>query len=509
MVASAKFLEVEHAAKSFDGVSVLHGVSLSVLGGEAHALMGENGAGKSTLIKLLAGVLRADRLDLKVCGEGASIHSPADAQRLGFRFIHQELNLVTSLSVAENIFLGHPYPRTAFGTVRWSELARRAQATLEGLGVTHIAPRQAAGELSVGDAMLVSVARAFAGEAATTSRAARLYVMDEPTAALSRAETELLFAVIRRLKAQGSSVIYVSHRLDEIFEICDRITVMRDGEAVATTATGEVSPGELIEQMTGRPSDEVPPARTLTPGTVPVLKLADGANAWLKGVSFSLFAGEVVGVAGLTGAGRSELLRALAGADPLTSGNVELAGSHVKLSAPGKAWRHGVAFVPEERRTQGLVMTASVQDNTVLPHLGMLSRWGFADRKRKRALAQRVTSEVRLRARNLDQRVHSLSGGNQQKVVLARALAGSPKVLLLDEPTRGVDVGAKRDIYSLILEAAAEGAAVLMVSSDLQELLNLCNRVLVLHSGQLLYDVPTQGMSQADLLTLCHPPEAA
>lgn len=506
---SAKFLEVEHAAKSFDGVSVLHGVSLSVRGGEVHALMGENGAGKSTLIKLLAGVLSADRLDLKVNGAPVAVRGPADARRLGFRFIHQELNLVAGLSVAENIFLGHPYPRTALGTVRWSELARRARATLEDLGVTHIAPRQTAGGLSVGDAMLVSVARAFAGDAAPTVPVARLYVMDEPTAALSRAETELLFDVIRGLKAQGSSVIYVSHRLDEIFEITDRITVMRDGQVVATTATGEATPAGLIGQMTGRPPAEAYPARTLMPSTAPVLKLTGGSNAWLKALSFCLFGGEIVGVAGLAGAGRSELLRALAGADPLEAETLELAGNRVNLSTPGKAWRHGVAFVPEERRTQGLVMTASVQDNTVLPHLGALSRLGFADPKRERALAQRVTDDVRLRARNLDQRVHSLSGGNQQKVVLARALAARPKVLLLDEPTRGVDVGAKRDIYTLIMEAAAEGAAVLMVSSDLQELLNLCNRVLVLHEGRLLHDVPTQGLSQADLLTLFYPQEAA
>jgi ABC-type sugar transport system ATPase subunit len=509
LVRSAALLEVEHAAKSFDGVTVLHGVSLSVLGGEVHALMGENGAGKSTLIKLLAGVLDADRLDLTVRRAPAFVRGPADAQRLGFRFIHQELNLVAGLSVAENIFLGHPYPKTSLGTVNWSELAKRAQGTLERLGIKHIAPRQTAGRLSVGDAMLVSVARAFAGEAGTTRQAARLYVMDEPTAALSRAETELLFAVIRGLKAQGSSVIYVSHRLDEIFEISDRITVMRDGQVVATTATRDAVPAELIGQMTGHPPAEAYPSRTLTPSPTPVLKLTGASNIDLKEISFTLFGGEVVGVAGLAGAGRSELLRALAGADPLHAGTLELYANRVQLGAPGRAWRHGVAFVPEERRTQGLVMNASVHDNTVLPHLGALSRLGFTDRKRERVLANRVTNDVRLKARSLDQRVHSLSGGNQQKVVLARALAARPKVLLLDEPTRGVDVGAKRDIYNLILEAAAGGAAVLMASSDLPELLNLCSRVLVLQNGHLSHEAPTQGLSQADLLTLCYPLEAA
>jgi len=502
-------VEISHASKSFDQVSVLHSVSLSVLRGEVHALMGENGAGKSTLIKLLAGVLSADKLDLQVHGASVHIRNPADAHRLGFRFIHQELNLVAGLSVAENIFLGHPYPKTVLGTVNWAKLAKRTHYTLEQLGLTHIDARETAGRLSMGDAMLVSIARAFVEDTATAGLTARLYVMDEPTAALSRAETDLLFAVIKGLKAQGSSVLYVSHRMEEIFEISDRITVMRDGRIVATTATRDAALAGLIAQMTGRPLADAYPSRTLTPSAAPVLKLQGASNARLKDVSLALRGGEVVGVAGLADSGRSELLRALAGADLLKAGTLELDGKRIVLNSPAKAWRQGVAFVPEERRTQGLVMTASVQANTVLPHLGALSQLGFADYRRERVLSQRLAESVRLKARSLDQRVHSLSGGNQQKVVLARAIAANPKVLLLDEPTRGVDVGAKHDIYTLILEAAAGGAAVLMVSSDLLELLGLCSRILVMQGGCLSHETAARGLSQADLLTLCYPKETA
>lgn len=497
-------LEVREATKSFAGVTVLHSADLRVVRGEVHALVGENGAGKSTLIKVLAGVLSADRLDLMVRGAPASLRGSADAHRLGFRFIHQELNLVAGLSVAENIFLGHPYPKTGFGTVAWAKLARRAQETLAKLGVTHIAARKVAGRLSVGDAMLVSVARAFV-EAPGAGPQVRLYVMDEPTAALSRAETALLFAVIRSLKAQGSSVLYVSHRLEEIFEISDRITVLRDGHVVATTVAGDTSPAGLIAQMTGRSLADAYPPKVLTPSSQPALELQGGSNARLSGVTLRLYGGEVVGVAGLAGSGRSELLRALAGVDPLEAETLELGGRRADLSSPIKAWRHGVAFVPEERRTQGLVMNASVQANTVLPHLGELSQYGFADRSRERALAKHLAERVGLKARGLNQRVHSLSGGNQQKVVLARALAARPQVLLLDEPTRGVDVGAKYDIYTLILEAAAGGAAVLMVASDLLELIGLCSRVLVMQGGRLAHETATRGLSQAELLTLCYP----
>lgn len=519
-------LEIRHASKSFDGVRVLRGVDLSVARGEVHALMGENGAGKSTLIKVLAGVLSADSLSLQAHGAPGTIRRPQDAHRLGFRFIHQELNLVSGLSVAENIFLGHPYPKTRLGTVNWAELAHRARETLERLGITHIAVQKTAGRLSVGDAMLVSVARAFVEDTVveditventvvenTTALGAlgptaRLYVMDEPTAALSRAETELLFTVIRGLKARGSSVLYVSHRMEEIFEISDRITVMRDGQVVATTPVRDAAPADLIRQMTGRPLTDAYPARTLIPSKVPILEVKGAATAHLKGVSLTLYGGEIVGVSGLAGSGRSELLRGLAGVDPLKA-EVLLGGNRVDISSPVKAWRHGVAFVPEERRTQGLIMSASVRANTVLPHLGRLSRLGFADRRRERALSQRLAKSVRLRAQGLDQPVHSLSGGNQQKVMLARALAARPKVLLLDEPTRGVDMGAKHDIYALILEAAADGAAVLMVSSDLPELLGLCSRILVMQAGRLIHEVPARGLGQAALLALCYPEKAA
>ena len=501
---SVPLLELLQASKTFAGVVALRDAHLSLAEGEVRALMGENGAGKSTLIKLLAGVLSADTMELQVDGVPALLRSPADARRLGFRFIHQELNRVATLSVAENIFLGHPYTKTPFGTVNWRQLAERARETLASLGVTHVDVRQAAGRLSPGDAMLVTVARAFADGAS-----ARLFVMDEPTAALSRTETNLLFEVIRGLRARGVSVLYVSHRVEEVFEIADRITVMRDGCVVGTAEVHAVTAEGIISQMTGRQSAEAYPTPNLMPRGAPVLHIKGASNARLTDISLTLREGEIVGVAGLAGSGRSAMLRALAGDRPFLMGSVKLAGETVNLSSPAKAWRKGVAFVPEERRSQGLVMRASVRANTALPHLKSLSRWGFADRGRELTLARRLAQGIGLKAQSLEQPVHRLSGGNQQKVVLARALAARPKVLLLDEPTRGVDVGAKRDIYDLVLKAAGEGAAVLVASSELPELLGLCSRILVLQRGRQVHEVPARDLSQARLLALCYPEATA
>ncbi len=474
-----------------------------------HALVGENGAGKSTLVKLLAGVVKADHLELQVAGEPVALQNPADAKRLGFRFIHQELNLVPGLSVAENIFLGHTYPLNRFGTVAWKTLSSRAQDTLKRLGVTHIAVQASAASLSTGDAMLISLARAFVDHQGAHGSAARLFVMDEPTAALSRTETELLFRVIRSLRAEGSSVLYVSHRLSEIFELADRITVMRDGAFVSTCEARAVTPGGLISQMTGRDLSEGFPPRIMEVGNTPVLTLQGGSSGSLRSASLSIFSGEVVGLTGLAGSGRSALLRVLAGAEPLTAGRLELCGAQTKISSPAGAWQSGIAFVPEERRTQGLMMSSSIRSNAMLPHLAAVSRWGFTNRPWDRAQVSALTKRVKLRARNLEEPVHYLSGGNQQKVLLARALAANPKVMLLDEPTRGVDVAAKHDIYTLIVEAAARGTAVLLASSDLHELLGLSHRILVMQEGRLTNEATTAGLSQTELLTLCFPEVAA
>ncbi len=513
-------LAVRRASKSYDGEAALIDAALDLLPGEVHAVMGENGAGKSTLIKLLAGVEAPDVLDLSIDGRPARIRAPADAERAGFRFIHQELNVVPALSVAENILLGHSYPRTPLGTVAWRPLRAQAREALKSLGVHHVDPAVPMSRLGTGDAMLVSIARAFV-KPPGGGDPPRVFVMDEPTAALSRRETELLFEVVRGLRAGGAAVLYVSHRMEEIFELADRITVLRDGRVVRTVAAADATRETLILAMTGRRlgvSGDVRAPADGSGGTgrrtgrdadtgreadVPVLEARGLANATLRGVSLRVRAGEVVGVAGLAGAGKSELLRALIAADPLHDGEVHLAGRRVDLRDPFGAWRAGFAYVPEERRGEGLAMDRDVRSNLLLPHLARLSRAGLADRRRERREAERWSGEVGLRSRGPDQVVHELSGGNQQKVVLARALAARPAVLLLDEPTRGVDVGAKADIYERVRRAAADGAAVLLASSDLDELLTTCDRVLVLHQGRFVDRRDVRGLDRATLLNLC------
>ena len=561
---SEPLLRVLRATKRYEGVVALQDASFDLLRGEVHALMGENGAGKSTLIKLLAGVVPADALELEVRGARVALRSAADAQRLGLRFIHQELNVVPALSVAENVFLGRPYPLLprpwgSFGAIDWRRLQREASEVLAGIGVTHVRTGTIMSRLSVGDAMLVNIARAFVDEASlaavparggrppvaggtspSAAAATRVYIMDEPTAALSRSETERLFGVVRGLRARGCGVVYVSHRLEEIFEVTDRITVLRDGRVVGTTTTRAATPELLIRQMTGRAWADLAPGRAPAAGATsnpdgrasapqapavdpprpPVLVAEGVTNQRLRDVDLALHAGEIVGLAGLVGAGRSELLRALAGIDR-RRGRVLLArrnGSHRRVPTggggtapleplqanPTDAWRRGLAYVPEERRSQGLIMRDSVRANMVLPHLARVSRLGVALGRRETNWARELARLVDLKARGPGQPVHELSGGNQQKVVLARALAASPTVLLLDEPTRGVDVGAKSDIYRLVREAAIAGAAVLLASSDLPEVLALTDRVLVLRKGRLHAEVPTASLDQARLLTLMY-----
>ncbi|MBW4436781.1 MAG: sugar ABC transporter ATP-binding protein [Pleurocapsa minor GSE-CHR-MK-17-07R] len=497
--------EVLGATKEFGATLALEDASLTLRAGEVHALMGENGAGKSTLIKVMAGVTHADAVAYRMDGRPVHIGGAADAFRLGLRFIHQELNIVPQLSVAENMHMGQRYPRRLGMFVHWGELYRRSQQVLDTLGVGYISPRAIIARLSAGDQMLAKIASAFMPDAGDASRPARVYVLDEPTAALTGEEAERLFGVIQALTAQGCAVLYVSHRMDEIFRIAQRVTVMRDGRVVSESLIADTTPDVLIHDMTGRTLETLYPPRQSAISPEPLLSVEGLVTTKIRAVSFTLARGEIMGVAGLSASGRTELLRALMGADRKLSGRVALRGKVVNWISPRRSWDRGLAYVPEERRSQGLVLSRSIEDNAVLPHLDAFSRGRvFVNRRRERRETESLALATRLKARHPSQVVRELSGGNQQKVVFARALAGRPDVLLLDEPTRGIDVSAKHDIYQLIRQKSADGCGVLLVSSDLPELIGLCDRILVMRAGRAHAVVSAANLTQADLLRLCY-----
>ncbi|MFN8531622.1 MAG: sugar ABC transporter ATP-binding protein [Anaerolineae bacterium] len=479
---------------------------LDLRAGEVHALMGENGAGKSTLIKVLAGVVTPDRADIEIGGRSAAITSPQSAHHHGLRFIHQELQVIRQVSAAENIFLGQPYPTRWGFQVRWRQLYQQAEHVLTQLGIDHIDPRRTMGHFGPGDQMLINIAHAFVGDDLShESQRALIYVMDEPTASLTGSETAQLFRVIERLRERGCAVLYVSHRLDEIFAIAQRVTVMRDGRVVDTSDIQTLKPADLILKMTGRDFSQIYPPRIAPPADAVLLQAQSISTRSIHEATFQVRAGEILGIAGLNGSGRTELLRALMGLDTLKSGMLTLDGVPMNRLSPSEAWRRLVAYVPEERRSQGLILSRSVADNITLPQLRHLSVGGWLlAHRRERDTARTLGESVQLKTRGPRQTVRELSGGNQQKVVFGRALVRPPRVLLLDEPTRGVDVGAKVDLYHLIREISGRGTAILLVSSDLPELLGMTDRILIMRAGHAAEIVETAGLTQERLLELCY-----
>jgi ABC-type sugar transport system ATPase subunit len=499
-MASTALLTVGQANKGYNGVPALIDVSLDLLAGEVHAVIGENGAGKSTLIKLLAGVLPADAMQLTVHGTPTTIHNAQAAHDLGLRFIHQELNVIPQLSVAENMYLSEPYPRRAGLFVDWRKLNRAARAALDQLGITHISPQSVIARLRPGDQMLVKIASAFVG-----SERASIFVMDEPTAALTGEEADRLFNLIGRLRERGCAVLYVSHRLDEIARLADRVTILRDGRVVATRLRHESTRDDLIQLMTGRELQQIYPPRQSPVGERVVLDVRNVSTETVGGVSFELRSGEILGIAGLIGSGRTELVRALMGVDRVVAGEIVLEGQALSRRSPVASWRRGIAYVPEERRSQGLILSRSVAQNVTLPHLGRVSKGGlFLDNRLERRITEALGDSVRLKTKGVRQAVRQLSGGNQQKVLFARALARTPRILLLDEPTRGVDVGAKYDIYALLRETSAQGIGIILVSSELAELIGLCDRILIMRDGRLVDTVTAAGLTEPELLALCY-----
>jgi ribose transport system ATP-binding protein len=487
-------LRMAGIVKSFPGVRALDGVSFDVIAGEVHALVGENGAGKSTLMKVLAGAYIADGGTIEVDGKPVSIDGPKAAERLGIGMIYQEFNLVPDLGVIDNIVLGIEPVRGLFLDRRAA--IDKATAVLAELGITLPLDRPAR-RLSVAEQQLTEIAKALV-------RHARLIVMDEPTAALTDRETDALFALIAKLKAQGVAFVYISHRLEELPRIADRITVIRDGKAIETRPLAELSQNEMIRLMVGRSLEaqfpELPAVAPDAAVRLAVRELRAARN--VNGVSFEVRRGEIVGLAGLVGAGRTEIVRAIAGADVATGGAIAVDGKAVAVRSPHAGIDAGIALITEDRKSQGLVLGMSVRENTTLAHLGQYSKGAFIDRTAEVNVTEREIAELRVRTPSSEQAVKNLSGGNQQKIVLAKWLIGDARVFLFDEPTRGVDVGAKAEIYALMLQLLARGAAIVMVSSELPEVLGMSHRVLVIRDGKIAGEFARADATPANVIAV-------
>ncbi|MEV6693434.1 sugar ABC transporter ATP-binding protein [Micromonospora sp. NPDC051196] len=484
-------LALRGISKSFLGVGVLDRVDLDVAAGEVHAVVGENGAGKSTLMKIVSGGYAPDAGTIALAGQPRVFGSPRDAQRAGIGIIHQEFNLLPERTVAQNVYLGHEPVRR--GLVDRRQMRDSTRRLLASVGETALPADAPVGRLSVAQQQVVEIAKALALDA-------RLIIMDEPTAALADHEVTLLYGLVRRLQEQGIAILYVSHRLTEVFDLSSRITVLKDGRRVITLRTNETTPDELVRHMVGRELSHYYPDRATRQDIGPIrLAVRQGGNRKLRDIDLTLRAGEVLGVGGLQGSGRSALARALFGAAPFTTGEVTVDGIPIRLHSPRTAMRAGVAYVSEDRKGEGIVARQSVLDNALLA-----SRAVFAIRSGRAARTVRVRellAAVEVRCAGDHQEIRYLSGGNQQKVVLARWLAVNPRILLFDEPTRGIDVGAKSAIHDLVRRLARDGAAVLMISSDLPELLGMSDRMIVMRDGAIAGELPA-GATEEDVVAL-------
>jgi ribose transport system ATP-binding protein len=493
-------LEAVGVSKRFPGVVALDDVSFTLRAGEIHALVGENGAGKSTLIKILTGVHRPDEGELRLGGETVAFHHPHEAQQAGISTIYQEVNLVPLMSVARNVFLGRE-PKTRLGLIDFRRMHRETADLLGGFGIT-TDPRRPLHTLGIGTQQMVALARAVAVQA-------RVVVMDEPTSSLEPREVETLFRVIGELHARGISLVYVSHRMDELYRICDRVTVLRDGRLVHAGDLADTDRVRLVSMMLGRELAQVRKEGTTsfgdsrTAAAQPVLA-ATGLTRrhLLDGIGLDLRPGEVLGLGGLLGSGRSETAKALAGALPLDAGEIMVGGRRLHRISSAAAIRSGISLLPEDRKAEGIVPGLSVRENIVLAALPRLSRAGFISRRKQDRVVDVFMKRLRIKAASPEQKVGELSGGNQQKVLLARWLCLEPRVLLLDEPTRGIDVGAKAEVQKLIDELAAEGLAVLLISSDLEELVEGADRIVVLRAGSVAGELTGDDVSEGALLTV-------
>ncbi|MBR0750986.1 sugar ABC transporter ATP-binding protein [Bradyrhizobium jicamae] len=488
-------LRLQSVGKRFPGVVALRDVSFEIARGSGHVLLGENGAGKSTLINLLGGVLQPDDGEIWFAGARYQPASPLEAFKAGIRVVHQELHLLSNLSVAENLLFEQVPSR--WGLVNYREMNRRAAELLAEVGLD-VAPTTEVGRLGVAQMQLVEIAKALCHES-------KLLVLDEPTATLTAREVDRLFAILHRLKAKGVTTLYISHRLEEIFEVGDEVTVLRDGQHVTTRALDGLSIPNIVELMVGRTIADHGAIGTAAPDGeealgVSGLKLAADSPE----ISFSVGKGEIVGIAGLVGSGRTEVVRALFGADPKAGGTIRIEGQEVEIASPKDAVAHGLCLATEDRKGQGLLLEMSCAENMTITDLTRVSRRGLLQRKDENDAAARLVRGLRVKTPSIHQAVRTFSGGNQQKVVIAKWLFRGPKTLIFDEPTRGIDVGAKAEIYELLGNLAAEGKGILVVSSDLPELMAICHRILVFSKGRISGEVPRAEFDEHRILSLAY-----
>jgi ribose transport system ATP-binding protein len=472
---AAPLLQVENIAKRFWGITALAGVSFDLKAGEVHCLCGENGAGKSTLIKIMAGSVSPDAGAIMLDGSTIKLSSPHEGLQRGVGVVYQELELIPNLSIMENLSLGRE-PRTALGTIDWREVRRRSEAVLDQMRVSLSVDRPVS-SLTIAQAQLVAIAKILALKP-------RILVLDEPTAALSGGELATLFTLIENLKASGVGIIYISHRLDEIFRLGDRVTVLRDGKAVTTKNVSEISEDELIQWMVGRKTEQRFPDLPSVDSSEVILSVHGLVTATLEDVSFDLRKGEILGCTGLAGCGHDALARALIGLEPVLSGEIFVQGRKVERRSPRTSQALGLGLVPEDRKGQGLVIGASIADNASYSVLARYTKFGVVNARSLMDLVRRYHKSLQIRSATLDQPASTLSGGNQQKVVLARVMSTDPEILVLDEPTRGIDVGAKAEIYQLIVDLVREKRAVLLISSKMAEVMALSHRLIVLSEGR-------------------------
>jgi len=489
--ADAPLIAARGISKSFAGVEVLRDVDLELQRGEIHALLGENGAGKSTFAKILAGVHRPTRGSIALNGEVVDINSPITAQKLGITLIHQEPISFPDLTVAENLVLGRT-GGAPFARVHWAQMTREAHQLMDLLGVNIDVTRPMRG-LSIADQQMVEIARALASDS-------RLIIMDEPTAPLTPKEVETLFGIARRLRDEGRTIIFISHRLEEVRALCDRVTIFRDGNRIATDTIANLSDGDIIRLMIGRPLREYMKKHGTTIGEIALKVEHLSKPGFFNDISFEVRKGEIVGLGGLIGAGRTDVARAIFGVAPAASGTITVNGKAVVVSAPSRAIDLGLAFVPEDRAAAGIFRTLPVEQNITAAVPRRIAPAGIIRRMVEKGLAQDSIRKLRIRLASMRQPIGELSGGNQQKSILARWLLTDPSVLILDEPTRGIDIGVKAEFYDMIGELAASGRAILLISSELPELLALCDRVLVMSEGRLTADIARADATQESIM---------